>query len=97
MKKRNLLLSILLSLIILFPTNAFAAESIQDGAEMEDGFARIGGGIFQMGSPAGEPERNSDETQHSVTIGDFYMAKTEVSQKDYQAMMGINPSVTKGR
>ncbi len=96
MKKRNLLLSILLSLIILFPTNAFAAESIQDGAEMEDGFARIGGGIFQMGSPAGEPERSSDETQHSVTIGDFYMAKTEVSQKDYQAMMGINPSVTKG-
>lgn len=96
MKKRNLLLSILLTLVILFPINAFAVEGIQDGIEMEDGFALIRGGTFQMGSPASEPERNSDEIQHSVTIGDFYMAKTEVSQEDYQAVMGINPSVTKG-
>jgi len=96
MKKRNLLLSILLTLVILFPINAFAAAGIQDGIEMKDGFALIGGGTFQMGSPVGELERSSDETQHSVTIGDFYMAKTEVSQEDYQAVMGINPSVTKG-
>ncbi len=95
MKKRNLLLSILLTLVILFPINAFAAEGIPDGTEMEDGFVLIKGGTFQMGSPAGEPERSSDETQHSVTIGDFYMAKTEVSQEDYQAVMGMNPSVTK--
>lgn len=96
MKKRNLLLSILLTLIILFPMTAFAGEDIQDGIEMQDGFAMIRGGTFQMGSPAGEPERSPDETQHSVTMGDFYMAKTEVSQEDYQAVMGINPSVTKG-
>ncbi len=92
MKKRNLLLSILLTLVILFPMNAFAAEGIQDGTEMEDGFVLIKGGTFQMGSPADEPERSSDETQHSVTIGDFYMAKTEVSQEDYQAVMGIRLS-----
>ncbi len=63
---------------------------------VEDDFALIQGGTFQMGSPANEPERSSDETQHSVTVGDFYMAKTEVSQKDYQSVMGVNPSVTKG-
>lgn len=49
-----------------------------------------------MGSPADEPERSSDETQHSVTVSSFYMAKTEISQKDYQAVMGANPSDTKG-
>ena len=49
-----------------------------------------------MGSPASEPERSSDEIQHGVTVSSFYMAKTEVSQADYQAVMGINPSVTKG-
>ncbi len=86
MKKLNLLLSILLTFVILFPMAAFATESMEDdsfalanGEEVEDGFALIRGGTFQMGSPASEPERSSDETQHSVTIGNFYMAKTEVS------------------
>lgn len=49
-----------------------------------------------MGSPANEPERSSDEIQHSVTVSSFYMAKTEVSQREYQTIMGNNPSETKG-
>ena len=61
-----------------------------------DDFALIQGGSFQMGSPADEPERSSDETRHTVTVGSFYMARTEVSQKDYQTVMGENPSETKG-
>ena len=61
-----------------------------------DQFVLINGGTFQMGSPASEPERSSDETQHSVTVSSFYMAKTEVSQNNYQAVMGTNPSETKG-
>lgn len=59
-------------------------------------FALIQGGSFQMGSPASEPERSSDEVQHNVTVSSFYMAKTEVSQKEYQTVMGTNPSETKG-
>ena len=61
-----------------------------------DQFVLINGGTFQMGSPASEPERSSDETQHSVTVSSFYMAKTEISQRDYRAVMGTNPSETKG-
>ena len=61
-----------------------------------DQFVLINGGTFQMGSPDSEPERSSDETQHSVTVSSFYMAKTEISQRDYQAVMGTNPSETKG-
>ena len=61
-----------------------------------DDFALINGGTFQMGSPANEPERSSDEIQHSVTVSSFYMAKTEVSQREYQTVMGNNPSETKG-
>ena len=61
-----------------------------------DNFALVNGGTFQMGSPASEPERSSDEIQHSVTVGSFYMAKTEVTQQEYQAVMGNNPSETKG-
>lgn len=67
-----------------------------DTPAIDDDLVLIQGGTFQMGSPTDEPERSSDEVQHSVTVGSFYMSKTEVSQKDYQAVMGANPSDTKG-
>lgn len=59
-------------------------------------YTLIKGDTFQMGSPESEPERSSDEIQHNVTVGNFYMSKTEVSQKEYQEIMGENPSDTKG-
>ncbi|MDE6781686.1 MAG: SUMF1/EgtB/PvdO family nonheme iron enzyme [Ruminococcus sp.] len=59
-------------------------------------YTLIKGGTFQMGSPESEPERSSDEIQHSVTVGNFYMSKIEISQKEYQEIMGVNPSATKG-
>ncbi|MCM1228080.1 MAG: SUMF1/EgtB/PvdO family nonheme iron enzyme [Clostridium sp.] len=59
-------------------------------------YALIKGGTFQMGSPESEPERSSDEIQHNVTVGNFYMSKTEISQKEYQEVMGSNPSENVG-
>jgi formylglycine-generating enzyme required for sulfatase activity len=56
----------------------------------------VEGGSFMMGSPASEAGRDSDETQHQVTVGSCYMGKYEVSQKEYQALMGTNPSYFKG-
>jgi formylglycine-generating enzyme required for sulfatase activity len=53
----------------------------------------INPGIFQMGSPASEPNRNSDEVQHQVSIRQgFYLGKYEVTQAQWQAVMGNNPS-----
>jgi len=54
-------------------------------------------GSFTMGSPEDEPGRRTDagylETQHSVTIsGSFYMGKYPVTQEQYEAVMGANPS-----
>jgi formylglycine-generating enzyme required for sulfatase activity len=58
---------------------------------------RINGGTFTMGSPAGEPERRDNEgPQHQVTVSSFYMGKYEVTQKEYQEVMGTNPSNFKG-
>ncbi|MDA1277994.1 MAG: formylglycine-generating enzyme family protein [Verrucomicrobia bacterium] len=58
-----------------------------------EGFVRIPAGTFTMGSPATEKERDSDETQHTVTLTkDFYMSKYEVTQREYLAVMGNNPS-----
>ena len=56
----------------------------------------VKGGTFQMGSPANEKDRGSDETQHQVTVSDFYIGKYEVTQKQWQEIMGTNPSNFKG-
>jgi formylglycine-generating enzyme required for sulfatase activity len=47
-----------------------------------------------MGSPTSEAQRNSsDETQHTVTLTKgFYMGKYAVTQGEYLALMGNNPS-----
>jgi formylglycine-generating enzyme required for sulfatase activity len=57
---------------------------------------RINGGTFTIGSPASEPERGSNETQHQVAISSFYIGKYQVTQKEYQAVMGTNPSNFRG-
>ncbi|MDR1858224.1 MAG: formylglycine-generating enzyme family protein, partial [Treponema sp.] len=53
---------------------------------------QIQSGAFTMGSPVGEPERYSDETQHSVTLSGFWMGKYEVTQAQYETVTGTNPS-----
>jgi formylglycine-generating enzyme required for sulfatase activity len=46
-----------------------------------------------MGSPTSEAGRNSGETQHTVTLTKgFYMGKYAVTQGEYLALMGNNPS-----
>ena len=49
-----------------------------------------------MGSPVDEPERYSNEFQRQVSVSSFYMGKYEVSQAEYQELMGTNPSFFKG-
>jgi len=56
----------------------------------------IKGDSFTMGSPESEPQRSNDEVQHEVTLSDFYMGKYEVTQAEYKAIMGNNPSYFKG-
>jgi formylglycine-generating enzyme required for sulfatase activity len=49
---------------------------------------------FQMGSPTTEAGRNDEnETRHQVTLATgFYMGKYQVTQTQYQMVMGNNPS-----
>jgi formylglycine-generating enzyme required for sulfatase activity len=48
----------------------------------------VKGGTFQMGCN----ERENEKPVHSVTVDDFYMGKYEVTQKQWQEIMGTNPS-----
>jgi formylglycine-generating enzyme required for sulfatase activity len=50
-------------------------------------------GSFVMGSPDDEAWRHSDETQHAVRLTKgFYMGKYGVTQGEYLALIGSNPS-----
>ena len=58
---------------------------------------RIPAGTFVMGSPPTEQGRGNDERQFSVTISKpFYMGIHQVTQLQYLAVMGTNPSQNPG-
>ncbi len=58
---------------------------------------RIEAGTFTMGSPTSELGRSSNELQHRVTLSKpYYIGVFEVTQKQWQLVMGNNPSRDKG-
>jgi formylglycine-generating enzyme required for sulfatase activity len=66
--------------------------------KMEMKFRKIPAGKFTMGSPENEKEREPKEgPQHLVTItSPFYLGMYEVTQAQWKAVMGNNPSHFKG-
>ncbi|MCX7839025.1 MAG: SUMF1/EgtB/PvdO family nonheme iron enzyme [Anaerolineae bacterium] len=65
--------------------------------KVPENFVFIKGGTFLMGSPTFEPWRGQDEILHLGTVSDFYMSKYEVTQEEYQEIMGYNPSTFSGK
>jgi formylglycine-generating enzyme required for sulfatase activity len=54
-------------------------------------------GDFQMGSPETAPNHQLNETQYKVTLSrGFWMQQTELTQDQYQQLMGSNPAFYKG-
>jgi formylglycine-generating enzyme required for sulfatase activity len=88
--------TLLLCSITLVAAGSFAAVSVLAQSRFPDDFVLIKGGTFTMGSPAQELDRIEDEVQRRVTISDFYIAKSEVSQREYSQLMGNNPSNFQG-
>ena len=67
------------------------AKKITNSLGMQ--FVWIKPGTFMMGSPSGEADRDSDETQHRVILTQgYYLQTTEVTQGQWKAVMGSNPS-----
>jgi formylglycine-generating enzyme required for sulfatase activity len=57
----------------------------------------IPGGTFMMGSPETDKFRSDDESpQHQVKVPAFYAGKYPITQAQWQAVMGNNPSHFKG-
>ena len=60
--------------------------------------AYVKGGTFTMGATAeqGSDAYDWEKPTHSVTVSDFYIGKYEVTQAQWKAVMGSNPSRWKG-
>jgi len=73
-------------------------EVIDLGKDVKLEMVLIPAGKFKMGSPESEKGRREYETQHEVTLTKpFYMGKHEVTQEQWESVMGNNPSSrTKG-
>ena len=58
----------------------------------------VEGGTFQMGatSEQGSDADNDESPVHSITLSDYYIGETEVTQELWETVMGSNPSNFKG-
>lgn len=58
----------------------------------------VGGGTFTMGatSEQGSDAEDDEKPAHEVTLSDYYIGQTEVTQALWEAVMGSNPSDHRG-
>jgi eukaryotic-like serine/threonine-protein kinase len=70
-------------------------EDLGNGVKLT--MVKIPAGKFLMGSPESEQQRAFDESpQHQVSLPEFYLGQTLVTQAQWLAIMGNNPSYFKG-
>ena len=92
----RLVLNVLIIGLAAWPLHATAEKTLNEsltGMEL----VHIKGECFQLGSPAEETGRKEDEKQRRVCVGDFYLGKTEVTQAQWEAVMGSNPAAFEGK
>ncbi len=93
--------SMIVSLGVMFLAMVQGAEIKEEvidlGKDIKLEMVLIPAGKFIMGSPKNEKNRYGNEVQHGVTISKpFYMGKYEVTQEQWELLMGNNPSKSKG-
>ncbi len=79
------------------PDDRSTASEKEGESTVREDFVLIPGGTFQMGSPEAEAWRSDDENLHTVTVSDFYICRYELTQAEYEQVMGSDPSNFSGR
>ena len=70
---------------------AATGEGPPESASFMD-FVRVPAGSFLMGSPRDEEGHHPNESQHARSVDEFWLGKHEVTQGQWEAVMGANPS-----
>lgn len=94
MREKKRLPSILLLWFgLLWSGVLWSAPATTDTNRIGIAFVWIPPGSFRMGVPSGPDAQDSETPQHPVTISQgFYLGKFEVTQAQWVAVMGSNPS-----
>ena len=81
----------------LIPDDKLLTFDLGNNVKLEMVKINAKGKKFQMGSPKEEVDHSNDEDQHEVSFNhDFFLGKFEVTQEQYEAIEGTNPSQFKG-
>jgi|ETNmetMinimDraft_32_1059908.scaffolds.fasta_scaffold22678_2 formylglycine-generating enzyme required for sulfatase activity len=88
---RSLMKKIILSFLIVF-----LITDISAGEEKKDfeGMVFIKGGCFEMGDTFGDGS-SDEKSVHEVCVDDFFIGEHEVTQREWEEIMGNNPSYFK--
>ena len=89
-----------ISLGVLNPRWAASVTASQRSVleRLVENMVKVEGGTFTMGASKEQgKDADSDEgPAHQVTLSDYYIGKYEVTQEEWEAVMGTNPSYFKG-
>ena len=80
---------------ITLNANGILNENIklEEGPSGDIEMVFVKGGTFQMGCTSEQSDCYDDEKPvHTVTVGDFYIGKYEITQKQWRDVMGTNPA-----
>ncbi len=66
-------------------------QQAESASESEYGMVLVKGGCFDMGDIF-DTGAVDEKPVHTVCVGDFYLGKTEVTQKQWEDIVGDNPS-----
>ena len=75
------------------------AEADDVLTRLYDDMVYVEGGTFTMGATVeqGDDPYDDEKPAHQVTLSSFYICKHEVTQEEWEDVMGSNPSIFKGK
>lgn len=95
-------ISVLMFLITALVLPAYAAMpdfikplSVEQVLLNPEGMVFVKGGCFEMGDTFGDERSDNEKPVHTVCVDGFIIGKYEVTQKEWVAVMGSNPSYFK--
>ena len=91
--RTNLLISSLV-LLLMSCSPLFAADQVLTDKTTGMKLVLVKGGCFQMGDSLGDGDKD-EKPVHEACVSDFYIGKFEVTQSQWQKVMGTNPSAFK--
>jgi formylglycine-generating enzyme required for sulfatase activity len=77
---------------------SFTLNGLERAPEWQPEVVFVEGGTFKMGceDPQDKECESDEKPQHTVKVNSFYIAKTEVTQKQWQLVMNTRPSSFRG-